>query len=186
MMQAKSSPLVDEYCALPHSAIPYPMHKNVPMKDSKKSLGNKPTTVPILDTVRFQEKNIEHCSLVRSGSELPKIDSKKLESFGVDKALIVQGLSYLSNRNFELCEGKYRVDLAYQLGVLKNLGDYYEVKLPPIDNIKKAVIYPTNREIEAELIYNNLPIKAKEYISNAVGNEPFNLLKTISVNKLLE
>lgn len=132
------------------------------------------------------EKNIEHCSLVRSGSELPKIDSKKLESFGVDKALIVQGLSYLSNRNFELCEGKYRVDLAYQLGVLKNLGDYYEVKLPPIDNIKKAVIYPTNREIEAELIYNNLPIKAKEYISNAVGNEPFNLLKTISVNKLLE
>lgn len=132
------------------------------------------------------EESIERCSLDRKKVELPKINKKKILSYGVDKASVVQGLFYLSNRNFEKCEGPYRVDLAYQLGILNSLGDYYGVKLPPIDAIKVNVIYPTDRDIKSELVFRKLPSNVREYILKAVGDSPFDLLKTISENKILE
>ena len=132
------------------------------------------------------EKNIEKCSLIRANAKVPKIDSSKLKSWDVDKQSIVNGLLYLSNRNFESCEGGARVELAYQLGVLKSLGEYYDIELPPIDEINSTLIFPTNRDISAELVFNKLPKEVKVYILDSVGNDPFDLLRTVAENKILD
>ena len=129
---------------------------------------------------------VKHCTNEKERSTPPKIDIEIVNSFGVEKYAIIHSIRHLSNRNFAKCEGSYRIELAYQLGILKSLGTYYDVVLPPIDEIKEAIIYPTSQDIDAELAFNSLPQKAQDYFLKVVGEQPFDWLKTVTASKIID
>ncbi len=130
------------------------------------------------------EAVISVCNTKRQTSVTPIISLNILSQSGVDRKAVVQGLSYLSNRNFEICEGNSRMELAYQLGTLNSLADHYKLEISDIKIIQGALLYPTPQDIRLELVFKRLPQNIKKYLLKAVGSSPFDLIKTISSNNI--
>ena len=83
---------------------------------------------------------VKKCTDQEQETLLPKINQNILIRSKVDKKLVIQGLIYLRNRNFELCEGSSRINLAYSLGTFRKISTYYGIEYQDIDLIKNTFV----------------------------------------------
>ncbi len=142
------------------------------------------TRLKVISAVAELGRVVEKCTDEEKGALLPKINKNILIRSKIDRKLIVQGLIYLRNRNFQICEGNARKNLAYHLGTLRKISNYYGMDYQDIDLIKNTLIYPEHTDIQAEITFYNLPENIRKHLLIAIGNSPFELLKTISENNI--
>jgi hypothetical protein len=129
-------------------------------------------------------EQITICNTQLESSSIPDITHGRLIDMGVTRLQIISALTYLSFRNFTLCEGRTREALAFALGTLSPLTDQYGLKLDSIDDIQSQLIYPSSRGIELEIEFLNLNDQVKNILLSAVGDRPFDLPETLRKNKL--
>lgn len=138
----------------------------------------------IVESTAALGQRIKECDQLVSDTELPKISYKALTDMGLSKSDVLKSIAHLSFRNYSECEGSARRDLAYDLGLLDSLETHYGIKNSESKQIADALVYPGANEISVQIIYEQLPESAKNYLEKVVGEKPFSLTKTIESMKL--
>lgn len=130
-------------------------------------------------------ERISICDKQKESAAIPDIQYAKLIGTGVTKQQTIAALTHLSDRNYALCEGRAREALAFALGTLSALATQYKLDVESIEGIENNLIYPSGHDIELEIEFSNLNDEVKSLLLNAVGDQPFNLLKTLRKSKLI-
>lgn len=149
------------------------------------------------EVVNYLHKNIA-ISTVKLGHEIELCEKKKLNSgpallnAGQLKALsarnndVIIALTHLSYRNSFECEKTARVNLAYDLNLLASITRQHKSNIKDITKIEDNLIYPSIKELRLSIKYSKLPAKLKKHIKEVVKNKPFDLIKTLSANHLMD
>lgn len=117
-------------------------------------------------------------------NNLPKLDSSYLKSRNFEREQLLTGLSHLSFANKLECERVARSNLAYELATMELVYAHYKIDSNPSREIADNLIYRSIDEIELAVNYSKLPVELKEYLIKVVGGKPFELFKTLELNKL--
>lgn len=144
------------------------LHKNVAKSTVK--LGNK----------------IELCEKIRLNSDVVLLNVDQLETLKAKNSDVIIALTHISFNNTFKCEKSTRVNLAYDLGLLASVKRQYQSKIKDLNEIEDNLIYPSVKQIRLSIKYLKLPTKLKKYIKETVGNKPFDLIKTLKTNHLLD
>lgn len=128
---------------------------------------------------------IDECEIRRSNSKSALLDKNKLKKLHANRKDIIIALSYISFRNAFNCEKSARVKLAYDLGVLASSKRHLNADVKGINDIESNLIYPSIKEAKLEIKYLTLSKSLRNYVLKAVGDTPFDLLKVLKINSLL-
>ena len=112
------------------------------------------------------------------------LDKKTLEKINAKRDELLSSLLHLSNQNDEKCEQNSRLKLAYDLGVLKTFYRYFSIDVETIDGVNSELIFPSMAEIELSIKYSSYPEKLKLYLEKTIGDQPFDLIKTMGISGL--
>lgn len=136
-------------------------------------------------TVEFSHR-MEYCSGLEKNAPIPKISTNVLDEMGISYHDYTSAVYHLSNQNLALCEGATRLNQVYAVAALASAQSYYGMssQSQKISQVNNSFI-PSPREVELEIIYEKLPKAAQDYLQNAVGTSPFDVLATIEENKLI-
>ena len=149
------------------------------------------------DVIDFLHKNIakstavlgnviDSCEKKRLNANIVVLNAKQLKILKANNSDVIVALTYISFNNSFKCEKSARVNLAYNLGLLASVKRQYEAKIKDINEIEDNLIYPSVKQIRLSIRYLKLPARLKKFIKEAVGNKPFDLIKTMKTNHLLD
>ena len=128
---------------------------------------------------------IRYCNNIISTNQSPKIDKRSLSDLGITREDAVTAIAFLQFRNYFLCEQEARLKLAFHLGTMESLKKELGLEIKPIENIQSTVSYPSEKELILEIKYLALSEEIRSYFESVLGNEPFDLMTTLEVNRLL-
>ena len=131
-------------------------------------------------------KVIETCEKKRLNSIVVLLNVDLLKKLKAKNSDVIVALTYISFNNSFKCEKSARVNLAYDLGLLSSVKRQYKSNIKDINEIEDNLIYPSTKQIRLSIKYFNLPAKLKKYIKGTVGDKPFDLIKMLRINHLLE
>lgn len=129
-------------------------------------------------------KRIAFCDNQRDSTAIPDVNYDELKKIGVSRQQVIKALAHLSSRNYAMCEEGTREALAYALGALSMLSDQYDINNESIQGIEELLIYPTSRDIELAMEFSELNNDIKARLIHAVGDRPFDLIRTLKKNGL--
>ena len=149
------------------------------------------------DVINFLHKNvaksttilgnvIDSCEKKRLNTDVVLLNTKQLKILKVKNNDVIIALTYISFNNSFKCEKSARINLAYDLGLLASVKRQYQSNVKDINEIEDNLIYPSVKQIRLSIRYLKLPARLKKYIKEAVGNKPFDLIKTMKTNHLLD
>ena len=149
------------------------------------------------DVIDFLHKNIakstavlgnviDSCEKKRLNANIVVLNAKQLKILKAKNSDVIVALTYTSFNNSFKCEKSARVNLAYNLGLLASVKRQHESNIKDINEIEDNLIYPSVKQIRLSIRYLKLPTRLKKYIKEAVGNKPFDLIKTMKTNHLLD
>lgn len=149
------------------------------------------------DVINFLYKNVAQsttalgeivnlCETKKTKSNVVKLNAKQLHKINAKDKDVIIVLTYLSFLNSFNCEKNARLRLAYDLGMLSSMKRQGLPSFKEIKNIEDSLIYPSVEQINLSIQYLRLPVELKEYIQKTIGDEPFDLIKTLKANKLLD
>lgn len=128
---------------------------------------------------------IETCEKKRLNSVAVLLNVDLLKKLKAKNNDVIVALTYISFNNSFKCEKRARINLAYDLGLLASVKRKHDSNIKDINEIEDNLIYPSVKQIRLSIRYLKLPDKLKKYIKEAVGNKPFDLIKTMKINHLL-
>jgi hypothetical protein len=128
---------------------------------------------------------IEHCDKLVKSSKTPRFDSKKMASLNISREEALTAIAFLKFYNYFQCEREARMELAFHLGTMMSLKRELQVDTSSTEAVQSLVSYPSSRELEMEIRYLELSQSQRDYLESIVGNEPFDLMKALEVNKLM-
>jgi hypothetical protein len=129
-------------------------------------------------------ERISLCEKRRDSAVVPDVNYEELKKLGLTRQQVIKALSHLSVRNFTVCEEGAREALAYALGTLSMFANKYNVDIESLQGIENNLIYPSSRDIESAIEFSKLKNEARKLLIGAVGDHPFNLVKTLQMNNL--
>jgi hypothetical protein len=129
--------------------------------------------------------SIQACEKQRMNSKAMLLDTSKLEELNANKKDILIALTHFNFRNSYMCEKSARLKLAYDLGKLASIKRKLNSNIKEVTSIEDNLIYPTVNQTKLSIKYLNLPILLKKYIHTSIGDKPFDLIKTLKINSLL-
>ena len=91
----------------------------------------------------------------------------------------------MSQRNWASCEGGTRESLAFVLGSLSSISSQHGADVEPIREIEVHLIYPSEHSLALEMEYLGLNDEVNAVLLRAVDNQPFDLLRTLRKNRML-
>ena len=131
-------------------------------------------------------KVIESCEKKRLNSVAVLLNVDLLKKLKAKNSDVILALTYISFNNSFKCEKSARIKLAYDLGLLTSVKRQYQSNIKNINAIEDNLIFPSVKQIRLSIKYLKLPAKLKKYIKEAVGDKPFDLIKTLKINHLLD
>ena len=149
------------------------------------------------DVINFLHKNIakstaelgkviDSCEKKRLNADLVLLNAKQLKILKAKNSDVIVALTHISFNNTFKCEKSTRVNLAYDLGLLASVKRQYQSKIKNLNDIEDNLIYPSVKQIRLSIKYLKLPTKLKKYIKGSVGDKPFDLIKTLKINHVLD
>jgi hypothetical protein len=127
---------------------------------------------------------IVFCDRQRNSNPIPKVPYARLSDMGITKQQLVSAITYLSHRNYALCEGRAREALAFALGTLSSLADQQGLMIEEIKGIENHLVFPSIQEVESEIAFSKLSDDIKSILLGATGDLPFLLIPTLENNRL--
>ena len=98
---------------------------------------------------------------------------------------MIIALTCISFRNNFSCEKDAKVKLAYDLGALASAKRKSKQSVKEITDIEDNLIYPTIKQTQLSIKYLRLPVSVRKHIFTSLGNKPFDLIKPLKINRLL-
>ncbi len=149
------------------------------------------------DVIDFLHKNIakstavlgniiDSCEKKRLNANIVVLNAKQLKILKAKNSDVIIALTHISFNNTFKCEKSTRVNLAYDLGLLASVKRQYQSKIKDLNEIEDNLIYPSVKQIRLSIKYLKLPVNMKKYIKGAVGDKPFDLIKVLRINHLLD
>jgi len=131
-------------------------------------------------------KVIESCEKKRLNSVAVLLNVDSLKKLKAKNSDVILALTYINFNNSFKCEKSARIKLAYDLGLLTSVKRQHQSNIKNINEIEDNLIYPSVKQIRLSIKYLKLPAKLKEYIRVTAGDKPFDLLKILRINHLLD
>lgn len=128
---------------------------------------------------------IRICKEKRSKASTPDIDIGNKELRNISKKKLSRAILYLSSRNMYRCEGDSRLRASYDVQNLATvLSEYGKKETHDIKAANRGLLRPDISEMENGSVFFYLPEAAKQYLSQALGEKPFDPVKTMQANHL--
>lgn len=131
------------------------------------------------------ESVIGKCNAQAESRGALDLEAIEVEGENASHEALMLGISHLYFRNLFECERAARERLAFSLGTLKSHEPPNHEHTADIDGIKSALLYPTRRQIEYKLKYQNLSENLRASLEARIGQEPFELMGTLERNGVL-
>jgi hypothetical protein len=139
----------------------------------------------ILNATASYGDRILHCNKLVMLNDAPKFNMNTLVSLGATREDTLTAVAFLRFNNYFICEKKYRLELAFHLGIMASLKKELKIDSPPVEKLQSVISYPSSRELELELKHLKLSQPQRSYFESAVGDGPFDLLKILEANNLM-
>jgi len=131
-----------------------------------------------ISTANFGKK-VKFCDEKRKSEFI--LDTEYLKSINATKKDVIIGLVYLDYNNTFNCRSEAQLRFAYDIGMLASIQRGYHLDYKNTLDIAKNLIFPSiDNELEYVANYTTLPLKLREYLEKLIGEEPFNLVQTVS------